>query len=161
MIYPKNFQRKKTIFTLAISIVVIGFSLGMAFLLTPSLVSEKPKPTLTPDETPSVIEGEFVMRDEALIRAVKRQLNIVDRDVTKEDVEGLKVLDFTEETVKDLTGLEFAVHLKELRLKVLTMNISPLSSLYIEKLTLLSDISLQPLMEDISKMKYLQPGLFL
>lgn len=157
MEYQKKFNRQKVSITGIVALVVIGVSVLIGFLVGPGMVTDvNATPTLPPKETLAPLEGELVIEDTALINAIKNQLNI-EGDITKEDMHRLEVLDYTDETVTNLLGLQHAINLREIRLKIdLTAeSFEYIKGLNIEKITFVSDVSVQPLLEHIKEFKYL------
>ena len=155
MEYERKYNRQKAIFAGSVSVVLIAIVLVVSFWIGPSMISEKPEKTLPPETTLPPVEGNLVILDEHLINAIKKQLNITG-EIQKSDMESLEVLDYDAETITDLAGLEFAINLKELRLKIDITTIEPIKNLHINKLTFISDVSVQPLLDEIKEMKYLR-----
>lgn len=155
MEYQRKYNKQKITITVLVSVAVIAITLLVSFWIGPSMVSSTPETTLPPDTTLAPIEGELIINDDVLEAAIKKQLSITG-ELTKQDVEALEVLDYDEAVITDLTGLEYAIHLKELRIKVDVTSIAPIMSLHIQKLTLISDVSVQPLLEDIKEMHYIK-----
>lgn len=155
MEYQKKQERQKIMIALPTIAAIIVIILALSFLIGPSIVSKKPDVTPPPLETLKPIDGEPKIYDTVLENAVKKQLGI-DHAPTKSDMESLEKIDYTEETVTNLSGLEYAINLREIRLKIDLQSLDPIKNLQITKLTFLSDVSVQPLMEDISKLVHLQ-----
>lgn len=154
MEYQRKYQKKKTVFALSISFALIVIVLVLSFIFGSSMVSTPQNPTAPPDSTLSPVEGELTIYDETLITAIKKQLSI-EGEITKEHMERLEVLDYDEGVIEDLRGLQFAVNLKELRIKVNVLTLEPILNLHINKLQLISDVSVQPLLHEINRMSYL------
>lgn len=154
MEYQKKQERQKILVALPIIAAIIIIVVVLCILVAPSLISTPATPTPFNTATLTPIDGDPQFNDIVLENAIKKQLGI-EHSPTKEEIESLTVLDYTEETVTDLTGLEFAINLKELRLKIELITIEPISKLQISKLTFLSDVSVQPLVEEISKISYI------
>ena len=155
MEYERKYNRQKAIFAGSISVVLIAIVLVVSFWIGPSMITDNPEKTLPPDTTLPPVEGDLSIFDEHLVNAIKKQLNITG-DIQKSDMERLEVLDYDEETITNLAGLEFAINLKELRLKIDVTTIEPIKELHINKLTFISDISVQSLLDEIKEMKYLR-----
>lgn len=155
MEYQRKYNKQKILITVLISVVVIAITLLFSFLIGPSMVSSTPQTTLPPETTLSPLDGELIINDSVLEEAIKKQLSIT-RALTKQDVESLEVLDYDEKAITDLTGLEYAISLKELRIKINVTSVEPIKALHIQKLTFISDVSVQPLLEDIKEMSYIK-----
>ncbi len=155
MEYKKLEQKQKTVFAAALAAAVVILGLAVSFLLSSSIVSgpNDTTPTKPPVETLNPLESELVFEDEALIRAIQKQLGTTDV-LTKEQVQSLTVLDYTQEVITSLKGLEHAISLKELKLKVNVTTIYPITYLNLTKLTLVSDVSVQPLIDEMGDLKH-------
>lgn len=154
MKYEKKYQNQKTILTVSITVVLLLIVLSVGYALSSSMVST-PTQTPPPSVTPTPLEGDPAFADKGLENAIKKQLG-VEGDLTGEDMERLTSLDYTETTVTDVYGLEYAVNLKELRIKIDVITLDPILDLQIEKLTFVSDVSVQPLLDEICEMKYIK-----
>ncbi len=158
MEYQKKYQKQKTWFTLAVAAGILMVVMAVGFVISAATVSDngtKSTPTPLPTATLEPYTGEIRFVDSVLENAIKNQLGITG-DITVADMEKLEVLEFTEKTVTDLEGLQAATNLKELKLKIDIVRLDPILELYIEKLTFVSDHSVQPLLEDIAKMERLK-----
>lgn len=154
MKYEKKYQNQKVILTVSVTVVLLFVVLSIGYVLSTSMVStpeQTPPPSIIP--TPMVGNPEFGNLD--LENAVKEALGI-NHSPTGADMENLVSLEYTENTITDVSGLEYAINLKELKLKIDVVTIEPLLDLQIEKLTLVSDVSVQPLLDEICKMQYLK-----
>lgn len=155
MEYQRKYNKQKAIFTVIITVVLLAVVLLVSFWIGPSMVSSNPVKTPPPDVTPTPVAGELVIKDPVLEEAIKKQLSVTG-ELTKEDVESMEKLDYDEKTITDLTGLQYAVHLKELRIKLDVTSIEPIKNLHIEKLTFISDVSVQPLLVSMKEMSYIK-----
>lgn len=155
MKYEKKYQNQKVILTVSVTVVLLLVVLLAGWGLSSSMVSSTPTQTPPPSVTPTPIAGDPVFVDDNLENAVKNALGI-DHAPTGKDMEMLKSLDYTDNAVTDFDGLEYAINLKELRLKIDVVTLEPILELQIEKLTFVSDVSVQPLLDEICEMKYLK-----
>lgn len=154
MKYEKKYQNQKVILTVSITVVLLFVVLSIGYVLSTSMVST-PEQTPPPSITPTPLVGNPKFEDINLENAIKKQLE-TDNTLTGADMEKLTYLDCTETVITDLGGLEYAINLKELKLKIDAVTIEPILELQIEKLTLLSDVSVQPLLDEICELQYLK-----
>lgn len=154
MKYEKKYQNQKVILTVSVTVVLLFVVLSVGYVLSTSMVST-PEQTPPPNVTPTPMVGNPVFEDSELENAVKEALGI-EHSPTGADMEKLVSLDYTKSAVTDVAGLEYAVNLKELKLKIDVVTIEPLLDIQIEKLTFVSDVSVQPLLDEICEMKYLK-----
>ncbi len=156
MQYEKKFQNQKTILTVSVAVVLLAVVLSVGFILGPSMVSNpNPGKTPPPSVTPTPLRGEPQFHDDGLVAAVQAQLGL-DGIPTREDMEKLNELDCTQSAVESLVGLEYAINLKTLKIKLSATDIEPILELQLEKLTVVSDVSVQPLLDEICKLNYLK-----
>lgn len=154
MKYEKKYQNQKVILTVSVTAVLLFVVLAIGYVLSTSMVST-PEQTPPPSVTPTPMVGDPKFEDADLEEAVKSALGI-DHAPTGKDMEKLVSLDYTQTAVTDVVGLEYAINLKELRLKTDAVTIEPLLDIQLEKLTIVSDVSVQPLLDEICEMKYLK-----
>ncbi len=156
MNYKQKYQNQKTILGLSTAVVILVLVMAFAFLVGPSLVSSgSPDKTPPPQTTPTPLVGDVKFYDEHLEIAVKNALG-VEGEVTNEDMQRLTVLEYDEGVIKDLEGLQYAINLKELKIRCDLFELSPIVDLQIEKLTLICQVSAQPLMEELATMEYIK-----
>ena len=156
MKYEKKRQNEKTILTISVTVVLLVVVLSVGFILGPSMISSTdPQTTPPPSVTPTPLVGQPKFYDDALLRVVQDALGI-DTVPTAEQMQTLEVLDCGDVEINELVGLEYAINLKELKIKIGAVSIDPILDLQIEKLKIMSDVSVQPLLDDIRYMSYVK-----
>ena len=156
MKYEKKRQNEKTIITISVTVVLLVVVLSVGFILGPSMVSSgNPQNTPAPSVTPTPLVGEPIFYDEALLQAVQSALGI-DTVPTAAQMQELEILDCGDVEINELIGLEYAINLKELTMKFAGVSIDPILDIQIEKLKIMSDTSVQPLLDDIRYMSCLK-----
>jgi Leucine-rich repeat (LRR) protein len=95
-----------------------------------SLLLEEDKTKVPPTSTEESTKKEVVFPDLNLDAAIRAAINKPEGTIYIADLEGLKSLDASEKSIKDITGLEYCTDLKDLDLSMNLINdVSPLSGL--------------------------------
>ena len=156
MKYEKKRQNEKTIITISVTVVLLVVVLSIGFILGPSMISSgNPQNTPAPSVTPTPLAGEPKFYDDALLQAVQSALGI-NTVPTADQMKELEILDCGDVEINELIGLEYAINLKDLTMKFAGVAIDPILDIQIEKLKIMSDTSVQPLLDDIRYMSYLK-----